>query len=213
METTASDVTGQSPGSARPGPATVDCGCDGSQERRRFVLTGGPEVGKTAVLELVLHSLCRHVKVLQEAAGIVFGGGFPRTLPVAHRRAAQRAIFHVQRELEVIGDVEKPAVVLCDRGRVDGLAYWPGPVEDFWRETGTNAEAELARYDVVVHLRTPSQAQGTTTGTRCGPTPPQTQLRSRPREDRPARGPKTGTAHVRQDMAFFIVSAPNPDHR
>ena len=60
---------------------------------------------------------------------MVFGGGFPREDDPACRRAAQRAIFYVQRELEAAGDSHNPAIVLCDRGTVDGLAYWPGPPE------------------------------------------------------------------------------------
>ncbi len=44
------------------------CGCAAMHERRRVVLTGGPGAGKTAVLELIRQSFCKHVKVLQEAA-------------------------------------------------------------------------------------------------------------------------------------------------
>lgn len=138
----------------------VQCGCSDEHERRRIVLTGGPGAGKTAVLEMVRRTLCEHVRVLHESAGIVFGGGFPREDDRECRRASQRAIFHVQRELEVIGDVHGPAIVLCDRGTIDGLAYWPGPPEDFWTSTGADWDAELARYDAVIHLRTPSPAQG-----------------------------------------------------
>jgi predicted ATPase len=124
------------------------------------VLTGGPGAGKTAVLELIRQSFCAHVKVLPEAASVVFGGGFPREDDLACRRAAQRAIFHIQRELEMVGDNHNPAVVLCDRGTIDGLAYWPGPVEDFWSSLGTTVEAELGRYDAVIHLRTPALEHG-----------------------------------------------------
>lgn len=138
----------------------VECGCSSAHERRRIVLTGGPGAGKTAVLEMVRRSLCQHVKVLHESASIVFGGGFPRDEDDECLRAAQRAIFHVQRELEVIGDVHGPAIVLCDRGTIDGLAYWPGPVEDFWASTGASWDTELARYDAVIHLRTPSPSRG-----------------------------------------------------
>jgi broad-specificity NMP kinase len=38
-----------------------------------MVLTGGPGAGKTAVLELLRHSLCDDVAILSEAAGIIFG--------------------------------------------------------------------------------------------------------------------------------------------
>lgn len=130
------------------------CGCAEPHVRRRVVLTGGPGAGKTAVLELIRRSLCEHVKILPESAGIVFGGGFPRNDSVGARRAAQRAIFHVQRELEAFGDLGSPAIVLCDRGTIDGLAYWPGP-EDMWSSVGTDLESELLRYQTVIHLRTP----------------------------------------------------------
>ena len=122
--------------------------------------TGGPGVGKTAVLELVRQSLCRHVRLLPESAGIVFGGGFPRPEDEACRRAAQRSIFHVQRQLEASGDAHDAAVVLCDRGTIDGLAYWPPPAEEFWLSTGASLQSELQRYDVVLHLRTPTPEQG-----------------------------------------------------
>lgn len=136
------------------------CACAEAHEIRRVVLTGGPGAGKTAVLEMVRNSLCQHVRVLPEAASIVFGGGFPREDDPTCRRAEQRAIYFVQRELEVTGEAHAPAVLLCDRGTLDGLAYWPGPVDDFWGSTHTTLAAELARYDLVVHLRTPRSSQG-----------------------------------------------------
>jgi predicted ATPase len=132
-----------------------DCACTEVHARKRVVLTGGPGAGKTAVLELVRQSFCRHVVVLPEAAGIVFGGGFPRGNSVAERASAQRAIYHIQRELEAIAAArDESAIVLCDRGTIDGAAYWPGP-GSLWAEVGTTRQAELARYDAVIHLRTP----------------------------------------------------------
>jgi predicted ATPase len=138
----------------------VACACTDVHKPRRVVLTGGPGAGKTALLELIRQSFCSHVKVLPEAAGVVFGGGFPREDDPICRRAAQRAIFYVQRELESAGDSHNPAIVLCDRGTIDGLAYWPGPAEEFWSSLGTTLQTELARYDAVIHLRTPPAEQG-----------------------------------------------------
>jgi len=135
------------------------CECVLPHPRRRIVLTGGPGAGKTALLELVRQSFCAHVRVLPESAGILFGGGFPRGSSSAMRRAAQRAIFHTQRELEAVADAADETVVLCDRGTVDGVAYWPGP-GDFWAEVGTTLAAQLARYDAVIHLRTPRSEHG-----------------------------------------------------
>jgi predicted ATPase len=131
------------------------CTCTQPHQRRRIVLTGGPGAGKTAVLELMRQSFCHHVVVLPESASILFGGGFPRSDRPADRRAAQRAIFHVQRELERAADErDGAAIVLCDRGPVDGAAYWPGP-GTIWDDVRTNREEELLRYDLVVHLRVP----------------------------------------------------------
>jgi predicted ATPase len=121
---------------------------------RRIVLTGGPGAGKTAVLELFRQSACSHVRVLPEAAGIVFGGGFPRQPDPIVQRAGQRAIYHVQRELEATVLGTDAAILLCDRGTIDGAAYWPGP-GDLFGAVGTSLEDELRRYDAVIHLRTP----------------------------------------------------------
>lgn len=135
------------------------CTCTDHHEPRRVVLTGGPGAGKTAVLELIRQSFCQHVHVLPESAGIVFGGGFPRDTDPNVRRAAQRAIFYVQRELEAAADGANPAVTLCDRGTVDGSAYWPGPL-DLWSSVGTTLTEQLGRYYAVIHLHTPAPDQG-----------------------------------------------------
>ncbi len=78
------------------------------------------------MIELIRLFFCGHVRLVRESASIVFGGGFPRNEGVHGRQAAQRAIFHVQRELEAIQSFANAAVVLCDRGTVDGAAYWLG---------------------------------------------------------------------------------------
>ncbi len=122
-------------------------------------MTGGPGAGKTAVLELIRQSLCSHVVVLPESAGIVFGGGFPRETTVGAQQAAQRAIFHVQRELEFVADADSAAIVLCDRGGPDCAAYWPGP-GSFWDAIHETRADVLRRYDAVIHLRVPGALQG-----------------------------------------------------
>ncbi len=135
------------------------CACRESHDPRHIVLTGGPGAGKTAILEVIRQAFCQHVRVLPEAAGIVFGGGFPRGESVRLRQAAQRAIFYVQRELETAADSENPAFVLCDRGTIDGAAYWPNQ-DDLWSSVGTTIEEQLKRYDAVIHLRTPTIENG-----------------------------------------------------
>ncbi len=56
------------------------CACESPHQGKRIALTGGPGAGKTAVLELLRKYFCKHVRVLPEAASILFGGGFPRYL-------------------------------------------------------------------------------------------------------------------------------------
>jgi predicted ATPase len=125
------------------------------------VVTGGPGAGKTAVLELVKRNFCKHVLVLPEAASVIFSGGFTRRSSDIGRKAAQRAIFHVQRELETIALEERSAgLVLCDRGTLDGLAYWPGKDSGFFGELGIRREGETRRYMAVIHLRTPTEKDG-----------------------------------------------------
>jgi predicted ATPase len=135
------------------------CRCTERHETHRVVLTGGPGAGKTAILEFMRLAFCRHVAILPEAAGVVFGGGFPRADNGVRLRAAQRAIFHVQHELEETTAEDNAAVVVCDRGTPDGSVYWPGP-GTLWNAVGTTAAAELARYSAVIHLRTPSELNG-----------------------------------------------------
>lgn len=50
--------------------------------------------------------------------------------------------------------------MLCDRGTLDGLAYWPGTEASFFEEARTTREKELARYAAVIHLRTPEDGRG-----------------------------------------------------
>jgi predicted ATPase len=136
------------------------CECAGGHAAPRLVaLTGGPGAGKTAVLETVRQHFCEHVVVLPESAGILFAGGFPRLREPLVQRHAQRAIYYVQRELEAL-TVERgaAAIVLCDRGTLDGVAYWPGSADSYFADLGTTLTAELARYAAVIHLTVPPAA-------------------------------------------------------
>lgn len=92
----------------------LPCPCTARHQTCRIVLTGGPGAGKTATLELIRQSFCEHVQILPESASVVFGGGFPRRDTGESRKAAQRAIFYVQRELEAAAIADNAAILLCD---------------------------------------------------------------------------------------------------
>lgn len=123
----------------------------------RIVLTGGPGGGKTTAADMFRREIGDRVVVVPEAATMLFAGGFPRTEEPEGRRAAQRAIYQVQRNLEDLQSVRFPGrMLLCDRGTVDGGAYWPtnnGEI-DFFTSIGTSMALELARYDAVIFFET-----------------------------------------------------------
>jgi len=155
-------ATEHAPSTLRYGSGPCRCAL-ASHQVRLVAVTGGPGAGKTAVLEIAARSFCRHVAVLPEAASIVFVGRFPRHATEPGRRAAQRAIYRVLREVErLVAEEQQVAVARCDRGTVDGLAYWPDPPETFWRDVGSKLSTEPARYSAVVHLRTPAIDEGYT---------------------------------------------------
>lgn len=138
------------------------CSCKKhTHQCKLIVITGGPGAGKTAILELARRKFCEHVRVLPEAASIIFGGGFPREDFITSKKASQRAIYHVQHELEQLAVQSKClAIALCDRGTLDGMAYWPGTRPSYYSEIGTSEAKELKKYTAVIHLRSPALTMG-----------------------------------------------------
>ncbi len=125
----------------------------------KIVLTGGPSAGKTSIIDILYRSDWYEMAVVQEAASVLFRGGFPRSKDHIHVRCQQRAIYHVQRELEEIGAIEAfHRALICDRGSLDGLAYWPDDEASFFKSVSSSMEKEIVRYDWVIHLDTASAA-------------------------------------------------------
>jgi hypothetical protein len=121
----------------------------------RVILTGGPGGGKTTAADLFRREIGDRVTLVPEAATLLFSGGFPRPDEPDAQRSAQRAIFQVQRSLEDISAAQHPnRLLLCDRGTVDGGAYWPDGADGFFEDVGTSHSAELDRYDAVIFFET-----------------------------------------------------------
>jgi predicted ATPase len=126
-----------------------------------IVLTGGPGAGKTAILEMAKKTICDEVAFLPEAASIVYGGGFWRLPSLSAKTCAQTAIYHIQNEMEKMVVAEKKwHIGICDRGTLDGLAYWPLNEEAFWSMGQTSMQQEFTKYRAIIHLRTPSDNLG-----------------------------------------------------
>ncbi len=121
----------------------------------KIAVTGGPSGGKTTLIEALQKDLKGKVAVVPEAASILYRGGFPRRNTPAGRKHAQRAICFTQRELEdLIVTETKSTTIVCDRGSLDSVAYWPGDPDDFFNSLGTTRNYELGRYQWVIHLDT-----------------------------------------------------------
>jgi len=89
--------------------------------------------------------------VVPESATLLFSGGFPRSDELHARKSAQCAIYHVQRNLEDVQSARyAERILLCDRGTVDGAAYWPGDPAGYFEAVGSTLERELERYDAVI---------------------------------------------------------------
>jgi predicted ATPase len=124
-------------------------------DRCRIVLTGGPGGGKTTAADLFRREIGERVVIVPEAATILFQGGFPRSRDSHASQFAQTAIFHVQRNLEDVQAALYPGrTLLCDRGTIDGAAYWSAKAHDYFTAVGTTLEAELRRYDAVIFFET-----------------------------------------------------------
>lgn len=123
---------------------------------RRIAITGGPGAGKTTLWRELSNAYAERLVAVPEVATQLFRYVFPAVQNERERKAVQRAIFHVQSELELIYEsrLSPHQLLLCDRGTVDGGGYWPAGHRAFFQELSTVWERELARYDAVLFLET-----------------------------------------------------------
>lgn len=130
-----------------------------NQIKKRIVLTGGPGGGKTTALDLIRRELSGKIASVPEAATMIFSGGINRSTNDDVLKAQQVAIFNLQKHLEDIQRAANPeCLILCDRGSLDGLAYWPDNQADFFEQMNTSIEEEFARYDAVIFFETAAKS-------------------------------------------------------
>jgi predicted ATPase len=126
-----------------------------SGDVRRIVFTGGPGGGKTTAVDIFRREFGDAIVIVPETATLLYTAGFPRFRDAHGVRAAQTAIFQVQKSVEDFYAAHYPdRVYLCDRGTLDGAAYWPEGEDAFFAAQGTTLEAELARYSAVLFFET-----------------------------------------------------------
>ncbi len=121
----------------------------------KVVITGGPGGGKTTALDLFRRELNEKVAVVPESATVLFSGGIKRSENAEVLMATQKAIYQLQCNLEDIQEKSNPEkLLICDRGTIDGLAYWPADDEEFFKLVGSSFEAEISKYDAVIFFET-----------------------------------------------------------
>lgn len=130
----------------------------------KIAITGGPSGGKTTLIDFLKKEFGAKVKVVPEAASILYKGGFPRVKNYDGYIHAQRAILATQREIEDLRCKLYPeSLIVCDRGSLDSLAYWPEDEEHFFETFKTTRDVEHARYHWVIHLDTATEPDYDTT--------------------------------------------------
>jgi len=121
----------------------------------KIVITGGPGGGKTTALDLFKRELHGKAWIIPESASAIFESGIRRDNRFEILKAIQKTIFYYQKNVEEIYESQHPGeLLLCDRGTLDGLAYWPDTQESFFKCMNSTFELELSRYDAVIHFET-----------------------------------------------------------
>ena len=125
--------------------------------RRRVVLTGAWGGGKSTLIRELQGDprYARSILVIPEAAPLVRSMGFD-----VHSPAFERCVVRLQHALEDAVDLPEDAsdrrLLLAHRGTLDALAFWQlqgGSLGAFFDLVASSQQAELARYDAVLLLR------------------------------------------------------------
>ena len=133
----------------------------------KFVLTGGPCGGKTTALARLSSFLTERgfvVLTVPEAATLLFSNGVsPANFAITNFGfVLQKELMGLQISLEdgmseIARAINKPAVLLCDRGAMDGSAYmdkieWAALLDS--RNISSVCDIREGRYNAVFHLVT-----------------------------------------------------------
>jgi predicted ATPase len=119
-------------------------GEQGKQDPFRVVITGGPCAGKTSLWRFMAQAFPQGIPVPEAATELILAGKSEDSLGLER---FQRAVYERQQALEQEA-LNKGLLLLCDRGMLDGLAYFPGLLPLL----GDSRERIMSRYDLVIHL-------------------------------------------------------------
>lgn len=134
---------------------------------RRMVLTGGPGAGKSWTGEAIQKEFGDEIVFVPETARLILDGMNKEKEEKGVERAFNMdkfatAIYIIQRFQEEYYALANPGkVLICDRGMCDNAAYYAMHYgsEDrniYYAAMDTTEEAELNRYEEVIHLQSPA---------------------------------------------------------
>ncbi len=119
----------------------------------KIAITGKPDVGKTTIIRIIECEFPKKVIAGGDALSGINKSFFPQPKTEISQRCYQKALYHLQFELEkaIVHD-EPNKLLLCDHGSLDLIALWPGSPENFFLELNTTLQQELDRYDFVIQI-------------------------------------------------------------
>ena len=118
---------------------------------RRVAISGGPGGGKSTVAAALAREFGARVVVVPEVATHLLGGFFPGISGPDDRRAVQRAIYHVQVNLEA-----EHRVVVAARERYDAVLFLESAAQgglaiDQGNAARTEQRVEAVRLDSLLY--------------------------------------------------------------
>jgi len=129
---------------------------------KTIAITGGPGSGKTTILAAIRNELGGLVHVVPEMASILLKG-FPRpghdvVWSQGWQDTLQRTILAAQiggeEAWQYAAQQNGAQIILCDRGVLDGVAYYNQGCHEFCKDFGLDRQQVYCRYVGVVHLQT-----------------------------------------------------------
>ncbi len=117
---------------------------------RKIAFTGGPYAGKTTYLKDLTQRYADDVIYLPEIIGPLAKAAIVLDDDINGQRLVYMLKYLLERETSIL---YPDRIILCDRGTVDGVAYWPDGRMEFEREIG-DIRKECNRYEASIMLET-----------------------------------------------------------
>ncbi|MAE59017.1 MAG: hypothetical protein CME69_09065 [Halobacteriovorax sp.] len=130
-------------------------------ETIKIVITGGPGGGKTTAIDLFRREFISEVSVVPESATTIFSSGISRGKNALEIKCIQQSIYQLQKSMEHLISVQNPGnALICDRGTLDGLAYWPNSEKSFFETINSSFDQEINNYNAVIFFQTAACSGG-----------------------------------------------------